>query len=353
MKAKRILLLDNEAVFLESIKNYILEKNKMYEIAALMDYDDSLNKMRNESFDLLILGVRKPIDKFIKLLNQLIELNIWLPLIVLSHVGEADIQECKSIFLDFGIVDFLENPLNLETLDKKIAGVLEDMYEPTQIYKQPEISKILNQYESQRKTGVLTINLGDAYGRLFIKKGKILDVRHHTFLDEESATHNGENIREKKPEYNWQQMLRGPGSSKTAAASEELPEQNSDSGKITAGDLPDITNLLNSVKELDDFIITDIEGTVHITSSDKINEGIVNKIIYVFVIGKKVGEIMKAGQPLSITHILKSKKLIILIYPDYIYILFVKATIKLGTFKEKLSAIFPTKKKALDNNKGI
>jgi hypothetical protein len=104
--------------------------------------------------------------------------------------------------------------------------------------------------------------------------------------------------------------------------------------------LAGISNLLNSLKEVESYIITDMEGRIHMTSSESYNENTINSSIYLWVIGTQFGSEFNLGEPASLIYYLKTRKMLIQKYHDYIIILNLIDIVKFPVFKRKLYELF-------------
>jgi hypothetical protein len=112
-------------------------------------------------------------------------------------------------------------------------------------------------------------------------------------------------------------------------------------GKISESEeVAVITNLLNSLKEVERFIIADEQGDVLMASPRDYNENVLNLGIYLWVIGDKTGGDLNLGEPANLVCCCKGKKRFIRKYSDLIVLLELKEMTKFSVFKEKLNALF-------------
>ncbi len=104
--------------------------------------------------------------------------------------------------------------------------------------------------------------------------------------------------------------------------------------------LSGISNLLNSLKEVESYIITDMEGRIHMASTDNYNENSINSSIYLWVVGTQLGAEFNLGEPGNLVYYLKTKKMLIQKYNDYLIILNLIDIAKFPVFKRKLYDLF-------------
>lgn len=100
--------------------------------------------------------------------------------------------------------------------------------------------------------------------------------------------------------------------------------------------LSNLSNLLNSLKEVESYIITDVDGGIHMASSDNYNENTINSCIYLWVTGSQMGGEFSFGEPTTLVYYLKNKKMLIQKYNDYLIILNLIDIAKFPVFKRKL-----------------
>lgn len=100
--------------------------------------------------------------------------------------------------------------------------------------------------------------------------------------------------------------------------------------------LANISGLLTSLEEVDHYIITDMEGKVHTVSSDKYNESTINSCIYLWVTGSRFGSQFNLGEPVNLIYNLKTRKMFIQKYDDYLIIFNLNDAAKFSSFKKKL-----------------
>lgn len=104
--------------------------------------------------------------------------------------------------------------------------------------------------------------------------------------------------------------------------------------------LSSISNLLNSLKEIDSYIITDLEGRIHMASTENYNENTINASIYLWVVGTQLGGEFNLGDPNNFVYYQKTKKMLVQKYQDYLIILSLIDIAKFPVFKRKLYDMF-------------
>jgi hypothetical protein len=101
-----------------------------------------------------------------------------------------------------------------------------------------------------------------------------------------------------------------------------------------------LSNMLNSLKEIKSYIITDMEGRIHMASTENYDENTINSSIYLWVTGSRFGSEFKMGEPTNLIYYLKTRKMLIQKYNDYLIILNLIDIAKFPVFKRKLYDLF-------------
>jgi DNA-binding response OmpR family regulator len=120
MRKYTILIVDDEMVFAQSLKNYLLEEGDKYIVKTAYNGLEALQIVEKEKMDLVILDLNMPVVDGIQFLTELYNRNIWLPIIVLTNILIMTPDEERDIFGEFGIADYIDKPVNLEELSEKI-----------------------------------------------------------------------------------------------------------------------------------------------------------------------------------------------------------------------------------------
>lgn len=104
--------------------------------------------------------------------------------------------------------------------------------------------------------------------------------------------------------------------------------------------LPELSGLLNSLEEVESYIITDKEGRIHNATTEDYNDNMINSCIYLWVTGTQLGSKFNMGEPINLIYNLKAKKVLIQKYNEYLIILNLTDKTKFSVFKKKLYELF-------------
>ena len=112
MKAKeRILIVDDEKDMCNIISKFIKEEGYLSEIAH--DGKRALRKIKNKTYDLIILDYKLPDISGLEVLGEIGRLRPKLPVIMISAYGNDDVKEKAS---KLGAVTFLDKPFDISKL---------------------------------------------------------------------------------------------------------------------------------------------------------------------------------------------------------------------------------------------
>lgn len=119
--AHKILIVDDDPPIIELLKFTLEEAG--YETIVAMDGDETLEKVKEEKPDLVLLDIMLPTKDGYSVLEELrgnAKFKI-LPIIIISaKVREVDI----SFGLELGANDYFTKPLDLDRLVKKVKALL-------------------------------------------------------------------------------------------------------------------------------------------------------------------------------------------------------------------------------------
>ncbi len=102
-KDKKILIAEDEVAYSRSLK-FKLEREG-YDVTDVINGELALDKLKKDSFDLLIIDLIMPKVNGFEVLEELKNLNIKLPIIVLSNLNQ---EEDRKRVSDSGSVMFLD-----------------------------------------------------------------------------------------------------------------------------------------------------------------------------------------------------------------------------------------------------
>jgi len=184
VKKQTILLVDDEIVFVQSVKNYILKKENKYLVKTAHNGKEALKILENEKIDIVVLDTNMPVMGGIQLLAELYNRNSWLPIVILTSVS---FEKKEKTYKKFGIVEFLNKPIILEGLFLRIRKILKIRENKDFIYDM-SLQDMIQILEVEKITGVLTVNFEKGDGRLFFKKGEFVGIEVEGLSEKEAMS---------------------------------------------------------------------------------------------------------------------------------------------------------------------
>lgn len=116
----KILLLEDETMLSEAVHEYLASMG--HRVTLFEDGTEALEKLRNDTFDLLVLDINVPGIDGLELLERLHELKIRTPAIYISAL--VDIEGISRAY-DLGCYDYLKKPFHLKELSLRIDKVMQ------------------------------------------------------------------------------------------------------------------------------------------------------------------------------------------------------------------------------------
>ena len=118
-KKPKILLVDDESAIIENLAPFLTRSG--FEVSTAPNGKEALNKIKSLSHDLIITDVLMPIMDGRELLRSLRRNNDWVPVILLTQVGEAFE---RAMALEEGADDYINKPFEPHELVARIRAVL-------------------------------------------------------------------------------------------------------------------------------------------------------------------------------------------------------------------------------------
>lgn len=347
-----ILVVDKDQKVTRALEAGILAINGDFAVQVTSDPTGAPAILENEKIDLMILAVPAPDNGGRQLLKDLSARGIWAPTIITASPG---VDEKDPGFCEFGIVDFVTKPLEPKNIVTRINRIMKNR-EKKDLIQNFGLPSILQLIEMDKTTGVLTINIADQNGRIFFKHGRIMDVDvkglstaealdrlvHTLYEDRKIRIEYINHRKSKNIDMSLMEIVMEASRIKDekripqhehAPHDPEAPEPNAGEDE----QLPAITGLLDSLKEVRDYIVTDARGNVLAASPEDYNRTVLSVGVFLWITGSGVGGDLDLGGPRSLTCYLKGKKWFIRRYRDYVVMLVLTGITKSTVFKEKLA----------------
>lgn len=119
MDRKKILIVDDDPRICETLSDILVEEG--YQIVTAFNGHEALEKIRKDSFNMVITDVKMPIMDGISLLKEIEKTHATIEVILITSYGNEG-QQVEATRL--GAYEYLNKPLNLDQLKGIIAQAL-------------------------------------------------------------------------------------------------------------------------------------------------------------------------------------------------------------------------------------
>ena len=167
---KRILIIEDDTVLRDELT--ILLQNTGYEVTALTQYQDILNRMLTAQADLILLDINLPETNGETLLQEFRKQNDTPVIMLTSRTAEID----ELLSMSFGADDFITKPYNPTILLLRISAVLKRTAKAgtAQMYHDAEVSTVKGSITRNSAEQVLTKNEMIIFQLLLDRQGEIV-----------------------------------------------------------------------------------------------------------------------------------------------------------------------------------
>lgn len=126
MEKIKILLVDDEKEFVETLSERIRMREHNSDVA--LNGEQALKKMDNDIPDVVVLDLKMPGMDGMEVLRRIRKAYPKVQVIMLTgHGSERDEEEARKL----GVFDYLQKPVEIETLMKKVKKAYKSKFEST------------------------------------------------------------------------------------------------------------------------------------------------------------------------------------------------------------------------------
>ncbi len=123
-KKRKILIVEDEAVVRESLRDWLLEDG--YDVEVAEDGEEALKKIKEEEFGVIVLDLRLPGVDGLQVFEEAKELRPETKgVVVTAYPSKDTLEKAKRL----GLLDYLPKPFKVEDLEKIIGGALGELEE--------------------------------------------------------------------------------------------------------------------------------------------------------------------------------------------------------------------------------
>lgn len=182
MDKQTILIVEDDEKLVELLADAVESVGEGCDIKTAFNGRDALEILTKEKVDLALLDVKMPIMSGVQVLSELHNKKLWTPIIIMTA---HPVKEFEDKLLEYGIVDYLSKPLDMAKLKRRIKEVLKNREQKDSISGM-SLAAILQVLEMEQRTGVITITTEDKSGKIFFRKGRVVDIAAEGLSAEEA-----------------------------------------------------------------------------------------------------------------------------------------------------------------------
>jgi len=174
---KKILVVDDEADILWSLKEFLVNKDLQAEVVTAASGEEALEKLARERIDLVITDIKMP---GMSGLDLLVEIKNRFPYISVIIMTAFPSSEFKREALLKGGMYFIEKPFDIKNLREKVMEALQETGQFKGMLTGISLSDVIQIKCMSGVTAALRVTEGSRQGIIFFQKGEII----HALCDE-------------------------------------------------------------------------------------------------------------------------------------------------------------------------
>lgn len=179
---KKVLIVDDEKSFLLSLQDGLRIHADKFFIVTAENGREAVTLLQESSFDLLITDLEMPEMNGFELLAWVSRKVPQLPVIVMTAFGTPEIE---SRLAEFEALQYLEKPLDLNTLEKAILAGLDKVAKSYICGISP--ATFLQLLHLEKKSCSLKIKSAQQVGYLYLLQGDLIDAECDGLTGEDAA----------------------------------------------------------------------------------------------------------------------------------------------------------------------
>ncbi|MBX7169870.1 MAG: response regulator [Pyrinomonadaceae bacterium] len=179
---KKVLIVDDEKLFLASLQEGMMEFSEEFEVITALNGEKALEELGRQNIDLVVTDLKMPVMDGFQLLTQMISKYPAIPTIVITAFGTPDIENRLQELETF---DYLEKPIDFSILAEKIRKGIKNNSDGH--LRGIMLFSFLQLIQIEQKSCVLKISSHEKNGTLYFYKGELIDAVYLRLNGEEAA----------------------------------------------------------------------------------------------------------------------------------------------------------------------
>lgn len=175
--AKRLLLVDDEELFLKSLQEGLESYSDSFETDICFSVNQAIKQVVTKQYDLIVTDIRMPVKSGIDLLIFLRQIKYAGKLMVMS--GEDPDENYRPIE-SYGVRDIISKPFKLDWFKDRVMAVFggEEEQEKLVTFDSIDLATVMQVINLERKSSALEINMKDARGVIYFENGEIINAEY-------------------------------------------------------------------------------------------------------------------------------------------------------------------------------
>ncbi|HDP94232.1 MAG TPA: response regulator [Candidatus Aminicenantes bacterium] len=171
--AKKLLLVDDEKVFLEGLQEGLAKQEGIFETDIAFSVDEAIRKCKKNRYNLVVSDIRMPGKSGLDLFVHLRKKKFKGDFIAMTAYGTVEVL---NRIRQLGGLDIIIKPFNLEWFTQKILDFFVEKQGLSGNIDSIDITSLLQMINLERKTLAVRIDINDHTGHIFFKKGEIINA---------------------------------------------------------------------------------------------------------------------------------------------------------------------------------
>ena len=180
----KILLVDDEKIFLQSLKKGLAELSDVFETDICFSVTEAIKQLEANEYDLVVTDIRMPFKSGIDLLLYLRSINFSGGIKLMSaYKTEENLKKINNI----GIVDVISKPFDLEWFQSMLLEYFEKEQESSVTFESIDLLSVMQVINIDKKSSALKIEINGKNGFIYFKDGEIINAEYEDFQGEDAV----------------------------------------------------------------------------------------------------------------------------------------------------------------------
>lgn len=181
---KRILLVDDEELFLKSLKEGLEPLSHVFEVDICYSVNEAIKSIAVYDYDLVVTDMRMPEKSGLELLLFLKERKFPGKIIVMSAY---DTDENSDKIKSLGVIDVITKPFRLEFFKNMLLEQFRLEKDGSVLFETIDLVTVMQVINMEKKTSALEVDVDGNLGMIFFMDGEIVHAEFDDLEGEEAV----------------------------------------------------------------------------------------------------------------------------------------------------------------------